>query len=274
MSIQFQCPTCRLALQQHQASQGYYCANKHHFDRHEQGYWVFNKPQRQKPTGDSRQQLRSKRFLLESGIFSPLLDSMAQMLIPLLSADRQLLDYECSDGYYLRELAARLADVAVAENIHCLGVSEAENAIFAAAKANTPATLCLASSKSLPFADNSIDFVTVIDRPIKGKESVRVLKKEGVLLLVQPGPRHLWQLKQCVYPELTEKPFQLNLPSELTLVETKTVRFTLSVTGEQALILLGMTPYAWRASDKIKHHIQSRQFTDLEIDFRLIKACQ
>ncbi|MGL4937847.1 MAG: SAM-dependent methyltransferase, partial [Shewanella sp.] len=31
MTLSFQCPTCALPLQQHQASQGFYCGNKHHF---------------------------------------------------------------------------------------------------------------------------------------------------------------------------------------------------------------------------------------------------
>lgn len=270
MSLKFQCPTCGLALLQHQASQGFYCANKHHFDRHEQGYWIFTKPQRQKPIGDSRQQVRAKRFLLESGIFSPLIDKMAAMIAAAMPNDGCLLDYECAEGFYLRALSSALTALAEPLNVQYVGVADAENAIFSAAKVQTPGMLCLSSSKALPFGDTCIDFITVIDKPLKGKESVRILKNDGTMLLVLPGPRHLWQLKQCVYPDLVEKAFQLNLPSELSVKDTQTVSFNLQLTGEQALTLLDATPYAWRATDKMKHDIQCRQFESLEVDFVLV----
>lgn len=272
MGLEYQCPTCGLALKQHKASQGFYCANKHHFDRSEQGYWVFTKPQRQKPTGDSREQVRAKRFLLESGIFSPLIDKLAELITGSIKPDACLLDYECAEGFYLRALASKLAEVENPRNVQYVGVADAENAIFAAAKAQTPGILCLSSSKKLPFADNCVDFITVIDRPLKGKESVRVLKDDGTMLLVMPGPRHLWQLREYIYSDLAEKPFQVNLPSALLVKETQSLRFTLSVTGEQALTLLDMAPYAWRATDKMKHDIQANHFESLEIDYVLVLA--
>lgn len=272
MRFEFQCPTCGLPLLQHQASQGFYCANKHHFDRSEQGYWVFTKPQKQKPTGDSRQQVRAKHFLLESGIFSPLIDRMAMMILSLQKEELSLLDYECAEGFYLRALSAKLAELTHGVNVHYSGVADAENAIFAATKAQTPGVLCLSTLKVLPFADRSIDLVTVIDKPLKGKESVRVLKEQGFMLLVLPGPRHLWQLKEYIYPDLMEKSVQINLPSGLLLKETQSLSFNLSVTGEQALTLLDMSPYAWRATDKMKHHIQANHFESLEIDFVLVLA--
>ncbi|MCH1928656.1 SAM-dependent methyltransferase [Shewanella sp. A25] len=272
MGLQFQCPTCGLVLMQHQASQGFYCANKHHFDKSEQGYWIFTKLQRQKPIGDSRQQLRAKRFLLESGIFAPLIAQMTAMLSPKMTDESCLFDYECADGFYLRSLASSLSNVTNGLNIHYSGAADAENAIFAAAKAQTPGMLCLSTSKVLPFADNCIDVVTVIDKPLKGKEFLRVLKPQGLMLQVLPGARHLWQLKEMIYADLEEKTPKINLPSELTPIEQQSSQFRLSVTGEQALILLEMAPFAWRVSDRVKQSIRSQHFDELEIDFLLILA--
>ncbi len=272
MGLQFQCPTCGEVLLQHQASQGFYCKNKHHFDKSEHGYWIFTKPQRQKPTGDSRQQVRAKRFLLETGIFTPLIDKMAAMIAPRLKDGDCLLDYECAEGFYLRALSAQLAELINGINVHYSGTADAENAIFAAAKANTPGALCLSTSKVLPFASGSIDIMTVVDKALKGKEYVRVLKEQGLMLQVLPGARHLWQIKEYLYPELAEKTVQINLPAELSLIETQRLQFTLSVTGELALTLLDMAPYAWRASDKAKHLIRAHNFESLEVDFILVLA--
>ncbi|MGL5360253.1 MAG: SAM-dependent methyltransferase, partial [Shewanella sp.] len=216
--------------------------------------------------------IRAKRFLLESGIFAPLVEQLALTIVEYYQPDMSLLDFECADGFYLRALAAELALRCGELSMQWVGVADAENAIFAAAKAQTPGFLCLTTSKVLPFADNSLDLVTVIDKPLKGKELLRVLKEQGILLLVTPGPRHLWQLKQYLYRDLKEKSQYVNLPSGLSLKDSHPVRFTLDVTGEQALSLLEMTPYAWRATDKMKHDIKAQRFTALEVDFLLVIA--
>lgn len=92
------------------------------------------------------------------------------------------------------------------------------------------------------------------------------------MLQVIPGARHLWQLKTLIYPELIEKSVQINLPTGLIVKEQQRVQFSLSITGEQVLVLLDMTPYAWRASDKVKHLIRTQVFNNLEIDFILVLA--
>ncbi|MGS0726938.1 SAM-dependent methyltransferase, partial [Shewanella sp. 0m-11] len=89
----------------------------------------------------------------------------------------------------------------------------------------------------------------------------------GVILQVAAGPRHLWQIREFIYPDLSEKPVSDNLPKELELQHSERLSLTASVSGEQAIALLEMTPYAWRANDKVRHQIQHAQFDTLEIDF-------
>ncbi|MCE9686523.1 SAM-dependent methyltransferase [Shewanella sp. AS16] len=274
MKLDFQCPVCAQPLLQHQASQGFYCQNKHHFDLSEQGYWVFVKPSKQKPTGDSRQQIRARRFLLETGIFAPMVARLAGIVGAACAGRSEMshLDLDCGEGFYLRALDAELERSGGALPSVQLGIADAENAIFAAAKAKTPGMLILGTGKKLPLADNSLDLITLIEKPLKGKECLRTLKADGMLLMVTPGPRHLWQLKQRIYPELSEKPFGANLPNGLTLTDCDRVSFNLDLSGEQVLTLLDMTPYAWRAGDKLRHEIQQADWHGLEIDFMLVTA--
>lgn len=262
----------------HEESKGLHCINKHHFDRNEQGYWIFS--QAKKPRVDSRQVMRSKRFLLESGVFSPLTDALTDMLAAELASVAvegvvQQLDYDCGEGYFLRAIKAQLNEKNSQPEI-CLqqhGINEAENALFSAAKiaADTEeeqrATLIVSGLKQLPFADESFDLVTLIDKQLKGKEPVRVLKQGGYLLQVSPAPRHLWQLKEFIYADLKEKAELSSLMSGFELVQTQRVSFKLAVDGEQALTLLEMTPYAWRANEKVKKKISQANFDNLEIDF-------
>lgn len=268
MSALFQCPTCQQALHIHQQSQGLHCDNKHHFDRNQQGYWVFGLPKKRVDT-DSRQVLRAKKFMLASGMFDAVVEQMATLLAGQLAQHQQVLhcDLNCGDGFYIRALAEQLAQQLPQLALQQWGLSEAENALFAATKTDSVSQYFLVSHKTLPFVDNSLDLVTVIDQQLKGKEAVRVLKPNGLLLTVSPGPRHLWQLKQHIYPDLTEKPFSLNLPKTVSLVANKEVRYTVDVSGENALTLLDTTPYAWRANDKARHEIGSHAINQLEFDF-------
>jgi 23S rRNA (guanine745-N1)-methyltransferase len=274
MTLSLLCPECSASLKQHQASSGFYCENKHHFDKNPKGYWplLSNTKAKTKPKVESRQQMRGRHFLLESGLFAPLIKQLQTVLLDLCAArgetQLQHIDYQCADGYYLRQLVPALAQA----NVLCehWGITDAENAIFAAAKAETPANLLLLALKKLPFESQSVDIVTVLDSPLKGKECIRILKDDGRIVLLQPGIRHLWQIKQQVYPDLVEKTLQLNLPNDVEIDAQQQVTFTQSVTGEQAITLLDMSVFGWRANDQLKHQIKSTAISDLEFDWQII----
>ena len=274
MTLSLLCPVCSAPLKQHQASSGFYCDNKHHFDKHPNGYWslLSNTKAKSKPQVESRQQMRGRHFLLESGLFAPLIKQLQTVLLDLCTShgetQLQHIDYQCADGFYLRQLVPAVAEA----NVSCehWGITDAENAIFAAAKAETPANLLLLALKKLPFEAQSIDIVTVLDSPLKGKECIRILKDDGRIVLLQPGVRHLWQIKQQVYPDLVEKPLQLNLPNDVEIESQQQVVFVQSVTGEQALTLLDMSVFGWRANDQLKHQVKSTAIADLEFNWQIL----
>ncbi|WP_366525072.1 methyltransferase domain-containing protein [uncultured Shewanella sp.] len=266
------CPKCNEALRVHVSSQGLYCDNKHHFDKNEQGYWIFS--QAKKPKLDSRQVMRAKRYLLESGMFTPLIEAMASLLSDskdkvgiLAQGSLQQLDFDCGEGFYMRELKRVLKSQSPAISLVQTGIAEAENALFAAAKSVPENTYIASQLKALPFIDSSFDLVTLIDKPLKGKELFRVLKSNGIFLQVIPSPRHLWQIKSHIYTDLADKELDLSIPSEAELIKSQRVAFTVPCTGEQALTLLDMTPFAWRASDKIRKQIALMSLDAVEVDF-------
>ncbi|NRD72932.1 SAM-dependent methyltransferase [Shewanella sp. VB17] len=285
MKSLYLCPVCDQPLLIHEASQGLHCCKKHHFDKSDNGYWVFN--QAKKPQIDSRQIMRAKRFLLESGIFLPVVESIQTMIEQVTFADGAInyLDYDCGEGYYLRTIKQKLAlsieGKALTSRWNTYGITEAENALFSAAKIQsethldtesdatygTDSHFIVSTLKKLPLANESFDLITLIDKQLKGKELIRVLKPNGLLIQVSPAPRHLWQIKSEVYPDLTEKELILPHASELELLQTERVRFTLGAEGSQAIALLEMTPYAWRANDKVRKKLATNAYEALEIDF-------
>ncbi|MCL1036977.1 SAM-dependent methyltransferase [Shewanella submarina] len=276
MTVSLQCPICRQPLSQYLTSKDLHCSNKHQFPftqvHEERGYWVFGKGKKQQVL--SRAQMRSRLFLLSGGLQAPLIDAMTVQLIPLLSGQSTLswLDYESAEGFYLRALAESLAQQQAELTLERYGFAEADNALFAAAKAGSDEVYAQCSSKGLPYVDNSFDLLTVIDKPLKGKEAVRVLKEGGLALIVIPASRHLWQLRTQVFADLAEKEVSINLPKELELVVSTRIQWNADVDGEQALTLLDMTPYAWRANDKLKSKIARESINGLEMDYLVVLA--
>jgi len=284
------CPVCDQPLLIHEASQGLHCCKKHHFDKSEHGYWIFS--QAKKPQIDSRQIMRAKRFLLESGIFLPVVEKVEEMIAAAALPDGEVnyLDYDCGEGYYLRAIKAKLAQSIEGQNLakrlNSYGMTEAENALFSAAKIQSEAraelnadeamadsdaeldtTFIVSTLKKLPLASESLDLVTLIDKQLKGKELLRVLKSGGILVQVSPAPRHLWQIKEYIYPDMQEKKHNTPQSSELEVLKTERISFKLPIDGSQALALLEMTPYAWRANDKVRKQIAEHTFEALEFDF-------
>ncbi len=224
-----------------------------------------------KEPGDSRAMMRSRRNFLEAGYYQP----MAKALVALISSHRtenspmHILDMGCGEGYYSRQIEALIDKF---ENLDLHGIDIAKNAIFAAAKKQANARFIVASSKRMPYADNYFDLLLRIYAPSNDAEVERLLKPNGLLLLVTPGPRHLWQLKEFIYKKVKEHVIDIALPEGFEEIETQQINYKIQPNQEQRMALLQMTPFAWRAKGEIQKNIQRATGLEIETDFILTLA--
>ncbi|WP_394129673.1 methyltransferase domain-containing protein [Shewanella maritima] len=266
-ALPLSCPICREQLQLHVASNGFYCVNQHHIDPSENGVYSLLISKKHKLQSVSRQQMRTKQFLLASGLYDPLVDTVNAMVaeLPVSEGEMHHLDYQCADGFFLRAIVN-----ACKQDWHHWGVSDAENALFSAAKQQTPGRLLLGTMKRLPFTDASMDLITVIDSPLKGKECLRVLKPDGKIIVVIPDTRHLWELKQIIYPNLEDKPLQLNLPKGLAVDKQIDVNVTQRVSAQQAKDLLSMASFSWRVDSNMNHELLQCNEMDVQFAWKVL----
>jgi len=259
--MHLQCPRCHAPLHLHEASQGRYCDNKHHFDPAPEGYLDLIPGKKNPKDSDSRALMRAKRHFLEQGHQQPLVDAMTSLLAPL--DPRELTQLGCGEGYYCRALAERLPGWQFG------GVDIAKNAIFAATKAQPNASFVIADPTKAPLLPNSVDLLLVNDLRIKTEQLVNWLAPGGYLLYLQPGPRHQWQLRVSLNPISMEHPLSWPALASLNLIAQTRCQFAINMDQPMRSFILETSRLGWRASSEQRHAFIHQGPDTLEQDLLL-----
>ncbi len=219
-----------------------------------------------KEPGDSRAMMRSRRNFLEAGFYQPVAKALSSIIDKHISnnSNMRILDMGCGEGYYSRQIEAYSH---YSEKLELHGIDIAKNAIFAAAKKQPNAHFIVASSKRMPYSDQYFDLLLRIYAPANDAEIQRLLKPNGLVLLVTPGPRHLWQLKEFIYKKVNQHTIDINLPESLEQIDSQNITYKIKPNQEQRLALLEMTPFAWRAKAETKENIKRANGLEIETDF-------
>jgi 23S rRNA (guanine745-N1)-methyltransferase len=255
------------------SGKNYACQNQHSFDLAKEGYLnllpVQHKHSRE--PGDSKSMMIARREFLEAGFYEPMVKAAAMMIATVnpLGQGMRLLDLGCGEGYYSRNIVRECHH---GEQIDLHGLDIAKFAVAAAAKKQPDARFIVASSNRLPYPDNYFDIVLRIFAPSDDAELKRVLKPSGHLLMVTPGPRHLWQLKEFIYAGVREHAAESPLPQGFDRLFSQRISYKISLNPKQRMALLQMTPFAWRAKESVQQAINSASELDIETDFILTLA--
>lgn len=246
--ISYRCPHCSAPLAEEAAA--FACANGHRFDRAKEGYvnLLPGGRLRGRPSGDDEAMVRARRTVFDAGLYAPIMDAAAaaveEMGAPPSGAALRVLDCGSGEGSYLAAVAERVGADA-------WGVDISKPAVRLAARRHRRHHHAVASTYQLPFADAEFDVLLSVFSPRPRTEMMRVLRAEGHVVIVRPGPEHLAGLKALVYDE----PRQHRDPATPgdgddwpTPLRVDTVQFDLAL-EEPALrlALLEMTPYWWSA---------------------------
>lgn len=262
--MSFTCPLCHQPLAQ--VNNSYVCPQRHQFDVAKEGYVNLMPVQhkRSRDPGDSPEMMQARRAFLDAGHYQPLRDAIVQQLTSRLTASAtSILDIGCGEGYYTHAFAEALPDV------RTYGLDVAKNAIKAAAKRYSQVMFCVASSHRLPFADASQDAIVRIYAPCKAEELARVVKPGGWVITATPGPRHLMELKGLIYDEVRLHAPHSEQIDGFTLQESLELAYFMTLSGPQAVALLQMTPFAWRAKAEVWEQLAQKEAYNCQTDFSL-----
>lgn len=266
MPQDYLCPLCQLPLSQNERSLR--CDNNHSFDRAKEGYYNLLPVQfkHSKNPGDNKAMVNARRAFLEKGYYQPLVDEMVSLYRQFGDSQGIIFDAGCGEGFYTHQHYNQTNRV--------YGIDISKEAIKKAAKKYPLCHFSVGTLSKLPFADNSIHWITSVYAPILEEEYTRVLEDNGYLLTVTPAKNHLFELKQKVYQDAQQHDEERQPIDHLTLVEEKQLSYAMTLAdGEDALNLLSMTPFAFKASEEVKQALSETSQMLCQADF-LIRLYQ
>ncbi|MBT7298751.1 MAG: methyltransferase domain-containing protein [Victivallales bacterium] len=268
------CPVCAQPLSW--GDRACLCAQGHSFDLAKEGYanLLLSHHRRTKSPGDSAEMVQARRRFFDSDAFAQLstcIQDEVRRLIAGWDAQRKvtILDSGCGEGHFLGALQDIVADPAY-------GVDVSKDAIRLAARRYKDSRWVVANAmRHMPFADNSLDIVLSVLAPRKVAELARVLKPDGFLLVVVPGPNHLLQLRSRLTADARD--FQAKADaavefcaSRFALDRKESLTYEVLLGRELLTDLVQMTPLFWRSTRAAKADLSRLAELRVAVDFVLL----
>lgn len=274
MSIQaFQALACPLDAEPlHLDGTAWRCASGHSFDVARQGYTHLLPVQqkRSRDPGDSKEMVAARRRFLNSGYYQPVAKAINFYLLERFprQATVSCLDAGCGEGYYLRHLSAAANG---RQSLALVGLDISKWAVLAAAKQDGRPNWIVGSNAHLPVQTATLDCVLCVFGFPVYTEFARVLKPGGLLLKADPGPAHLKELREIIYPELkTSSTAEPSAPAEFRRLLSKTLTFSVTLSGQEEIAdLLAMTPHLYRASAQGRARASALTTLTVTVEVRL-----
>jgi 23S rRNA (guanine745-N1)-methyltransferase len=277
-------PACNLAcpidsLPLVASTRGYACANGHSYDRAREGYGNVLVVQHKASLdpGDSKEMVQARRRFLECGAYAPIAGSVYESVracaAGVTAEAFNVADAGCGEGYYLDRLAAEAKASPAAGTLTLTGFDVSKWAVRAAARRTSGVTWLVANNRHPPFVPGSVDMILCLfGFPVwEGFRSVQ--RSGGHVLLVDPGPDHLIQLREIIYPEVKRaEPAarEAAIAAGYELQQEDRLRFDVHLPSPAAIAdLLAMTPHAHRIGEAGRSALTARQSLAVTADVRV-----
>ncbi|MGZ3703953.1 MAG: putative RNA methyltransferase [Bdellovibrionota bacterium] len=274
--MEFHCPIDRKVLSANDASLR--CPDGHSFDRAKEGYYNLLLVQQKASLdpGDNKEMVEARRRFLAGGHFAPLAEKLVEFSRRLTAGIQspRILDAGCGEGYYLGRVLEAIPSADLS------GIDISKWAVKAAAKSHKKIGWAVASSKQLPFAKKSQDLILCLFGFPFWESFRSALADTGHLLLVDPAPEHLWELRELIYDSVKSTDLSKidgALAAGFSLVSEETLTFSIKLETSAAIQdLLAMTPHGYRITAEARERLgRVRDLTTkVSVAFRVLKLSQ
>jgi 23S rRNA (guanine745-N1)-methyltransferase len=234
------CPVCTAPFEADRTALR--CANGHNFDIARQGYVNLLTGSPAPGAADTAAMVAARAEFLASGHYAPIADAVARTV-----GGRErgvVLDAGAGTGYYL----SRVLDEVPGGRGLALDISKFATRRAARAHPRIAAAVC-DTWRALPVRDRSVEVVLDVFAPRNGPEFARVLKPDGILVVVTPTARHLAELAEAVgllsVDVRKQERLQRSLAADFESVHRDEKDVPLHLTTADVERLIRMGPSAW-----------------------------
>jgi 23S rRNA (guanine745-N1)-methyltransferase len=256
------------------------CVHGHSFDVAREGYCNALAVQHKASLdpGDSREMVAARRRFLDSGAYAPIAGAVFEVLRGCATARRDtagrpfhVLDAGCGEGYYPDRWAQIARSSPACGELALAGIDVSKWAVKAAARRPAPVSWLVANNRHPPFLPGSVDLICCLFGFAVWEGFQPIQAAGGHVLLVDPGPDHLIELRRIIYPVVTATVVAPIAPSAAALgyrlVRQDAVRFPVVLSGHQQIgDLLAMTPHAHRMAPAGREALARCQALDVTAD--------
>lgn len=256
------CPVCKSVLYRDEKS--YFCRGekRHCFDISSSGH--VNLCPGRTTGGDDKKAVRSRTEFLNLGYYQPIADKVCEILDGL-NGQSAIVDAGCGEGYYTNRIAKHT-------EAKTYGFDLSKEAIISASKSAkrqgiSNAVFGVGGIYELPVATESADAITNIFAPCAEIEFDRVLKKDGLLIVVTAGKNHLYGLKSAIYDTVYTNEARADMPQSMVLLQKHNLSYSIKLDrAEDIRNLFSMTPYSYRTSEKDMNKLLALTSLETEVE--------
>ena len=236
------CPVCGAGLTV--GERALRCASGHAFDIARQGYAGLLTGDARTGTADTAAMVAARAEFLDGGHFAPLTELIAARAAERAPAGGCVLDAGAGTGHYLRAVLDRLP------GRPGIALDLSKHALRRAARAHPRiGALTWDVWRPLPVRDGTVGVLLNVFAPRNAAEFHRVLRPDGVLIVVTPAERHLEELVGplellTVDPRKSER-VAGTVGRRFRAAGTWPLEVPMRLTRPQVAALVGMGPSAW-----------------------------
>lgn len=260
----YKCPVCNKTLERKDNT--YICENNHSYDTAKKGYvnlLLANQGNHFIEEGDNKESIASRTSFLNAGYYSFLRDKLIEILQKY--KHDYFVDLACGEGYYTTGIHKALNSNTYGVDISKSGINQCCTRMRMEGLQNIH--FCVGNLDYLPYMDNAFDIALNCFAPIKEKEFVRVLKKDGHFLRVLPGRDHLLEMKNVLYEDTRLNEGKEESIDGFVLEDKVIIKNTAKLDNSQIKNLFSMTPYAFKTPKSSIEKLFKLEELDITFEF-------
>jgi 23S rRNA (guanine745-N1)-methyltransferase len=203
--------------------------------------------------------VNARANFFQTNPYKPLMVKLQSMVASFST----VLDVGCGTGAYLEFMKRNDSTLTT------IGCDGSKKAIRKAAKLDTQTLYIVANMNALPLLNESVDVILSVFAPYNSEEIQRVLKPNGQLIVVQPAPNHLFELKQVLYDIVKLNPdTTLTIPG-LTSNLNEQLEFEMILNQDELQALFAMTPYVYTSSQQASMKLKALVSLNIKASFKI-----